>query len=378
MGVQQRVEKQRFAEEARFDWAAFRAQLPFARVGQPPLLRRRVVSLGGDIMASVMLQEGRPLPEPPASPDDVETWVSFGAARGRLRVPWPLVQALVHASGFAQDCRALSAAGLSLVAEHVLAQTARPLETSLGGALRIWPDMAEGAEPEVHLTLIVALSGTSHSMALDTTAETARRLEALFPPVSPLASLPVPVQMPVPISLHSPAFRIPLSELTAFAVGDVMMLDARWTPGDAVLIAGGTHQLGDAKRDSDTGFYAFAAPDLPLPNPERTEPMSSQPQVSAKRPAATAADVHRDSVAQDQADGPIHASLEHVSIVVSIELDNAEMPLGELLKLSLGSVLPFEGEVGERVRVLANGEPFAKGELVRITGGTGVRLLSLH
>jgi type III secretion system YscQ/HrcQ family protein len=372
MGMQETISKALVTKELRFDWVAFRGRLPMARAGQPPQSRRVVVPLGGDSLASVSLQDGAAWHDIETEAEEFETCVSFGAEKAHLRAPWQLVQALVDASGIAQDCRPLSAQGLSLVTESLLAVPAHALETVFGGSLRIWPEAAGDRKLGAQLVFVIALSGKSFAMTLDTTEATARRLKDLFPPVSPVALLTAPPQMPVPLSLLSPAFKMALTDLTSLLVGDVVMLDIRWTPRTAQLVAGKNIPMGEVNCDQDSGLVTLSAMAPRLSHDERNEPMLSQPQASDARPSEKA-----ENITQYQFDGPMQATLEHLAITVSVELDHAEMTLGELCKLSLGCVLPFEGEVGERVRVLANGEPFARGELVRIGEGTGVRLLSL-
>jgi len=62
------------------------------------------------------------------------------------------------------------------------------------------------------------------------------------------------------------------------------------------------------------------------------------------------------------------------AVDVQAVLGTARMPIGQLLRMGSGSVVPLDREVGEPVDLLLNGVPFAKGHLVVVEDRLAVRL----
>ncbi|MFO8014492.1 MAG: flagellar motor switch protein FliN [Phycisphaerae bacterium] len=79
----------------------------------------------------------------------------------------------------------------------------------------------------------------------------------------------------------------------------------------------------------------------------------------------------------DRGSGKIDLLLE-TSVDVSAVLGTIRMPIGELLRMGTGSVLPLNREAGEPVDLLLNGVPFAKGHLVVVENRLGVRLTEVE
>lgn len=79
----------------------------------------------------------------------------------------------------------------------------------------------------------------------------------------------------------------------------------------------------------------------------------------------------------NQGSGKIDLLLE-TTVDVSAVLGSVCMPIGELLRMGTGSVLPLNREAGEPVDLLLNGIPFAKGHLVVVENRLGVRLTEVE
>jgi flagellar motor switch protein FliN/FliY len=75
--------------------------------------------------------------------------------------------------------------------------------------------------------------------------------------------------------------------------------------------------------------------------------------------------------------GKIDLLLE-TRVDVSAVLGTIRMPIGELLRMGTGSVLPLNREAGQPVDLLLNGIPFAKGHLVVVENRLGVRLTEVE
>jgi flagellar motor switch protein FliN len=69
--------------------------------------------------------------------------------------------------------------------------------------------------------------------------------------------------------------------------------------------------------------------------------------------------------------------LRDVPLPVSIELGRARVPLGELMALAPGSLVPLERAAHEPVDVYVGGKLYARGEVVTIGAKYGIRVTSI-
>jgi len=67
-----------------------------------------------------------------------------------------------------------------------------------------------------------------------------------------------------------------------------------------------------------------------------------------------------------------------VPVTVTIEVGRTRLPLGELVRLSHGSLVELEREVHEPADVLVNGKVVARGEIVTVGERYGVRITSVE
>jgi len=73
----------------------------------------------------------------------------------------------------------------------------------------------------------------------------------------------------------------------------------------------------------------------------------------------------------------IPAEFHDVSLVLGAELGTVTIKVSDLINLNVGSVLKLERVADEKVTILANGTPFAHGEIVVINDRFGVRVTAL-
>lgn len=66
-----------------------------------------------------------------------------------------------------------------------------------------------------------------------------------------------------------------------------------------------------------------------------------------------------------------------VPLEVTVQLGRTRMPIRQLLQLSAGSVVELGKPAGERLDVLINGKPIARGEAVVVNDRFGVRLTDI-
>jgi flagellar motor switch protein FliN len=66
-----------------------------------------------------------------------------------------------------------------------------------------------------------------------------------------------------------------------------------------------------------------------------------------------------------------------VPVTVSAVLGNTRMPVGDLLKLVPGNVLPLDRKVGEAIDVYVNNRLVARGEVVLVEDRLGVTMTEI-
>lgn len=182
--------------------------------------------------------------------------------------------------------------------------------------------------PDAFLTLIVNVLSTFQTA----------------PPVPNVRTLKVPV------TWRSPDFDVPLTDLRDMAHRDVLLVNATWDD-----IATGTFWVGDTAvgEIERKGTQTFLRTKLARPGPKTTD---------------------TNWRGHEMNETSCTGSLGDVKIMMSIEIDRRSCLLSDIESLDVGSVLPFRNEEPEKVRLLANGETFAEGELVYVDDRIGLRL----
>ncbi len=67
----------------------------------------------------------------------------------------------------------------------------------------------------------------------------------------------------------------------------------------------------------------------------------------------------------------------HVPLEISVELGRVNMPLHAVTRLGRGTVVDLKKEANAEVDLLANGQVFARGEVVTADGKLGVRIVDV-
>ncbi|MDQ6951020.1 MAG: FliM/FliN family flagellar motor switch protein [Mariprofundales bacterium] len=70
-------------------------------------------------------------------------------------------------------------------------------------------------------------------------------------------------------------------------------------------------------------------------------------------------------------------AIMHVPLAVSVELARVNMPLHAVARLHRGMVIELNKDANAEVDILANGQVFARGEVVAIGGKLGVRVIEV-
>ncbi len=113
--------------------------------------------------------------------------------------------------------------------------------------------------------------------------------------------------------------------------------------------------------------------------------MTQSPIADTDQAAADAADVEVQDARLDEVSprqnsrgaGKIDLLLD-TTVEVSAVLGSTRMPIGELLRMGVGSVIGLDREAGQPVDLLLNGVAFAKGHLVVVEDRMAVRLTEVE
>lgn len=275
------------------------------------------------------------------------TRVMVGDATLEVRHPVDLLQRLMDARSVSGRAAMFGADEAALVAEHLLAPHLEALEQLLGAPMRIVECGAlEAPGPAVggRLTLDGEEAG---AIALDGDPAVLERLAKLGGRDRAQGD-----GIAFEAALEGRPVALPPGDFAALEPGDAVLLDvgSNGMGAERVVIGGG---LGARVREVDGRHVLVEAP-----HPVQRSEAEGWPMMPKSDP--------------ETGDDPVTGSLP---VTVAIELDRTVMPLAEIEGLQAGSVLPFGGGMPGIVRVLANGAPFADGEMVRVGERIGVRLI---
>lgn len=120
-------------------------------------------------------------------------------------------------------------------------------------------------------------------------------------------------------------------------------------------------------------------------------PAAPPAQAAAPAPAAPAAPTPTATTSGPVAAGPTHTGsrqssvdtgnldlLLDIELPVMVRMGQTEMPLGELLKLTPGSILELNRAADAPVELLVNGKQIAKGEVVVVDGNFAFRITEIE
>jgi flagellar motor switch protein FliN len=67
-----------------------------------------------------------------------------------------------------------------------------------------------------------------------------------------------------------------------------------------------------------------------------------------------------------------------VELPIVVSFGETEMPLKDVLRLGVGSVIELDKSVNDPVTIIVNDKPIARGEVVMVDGNYGVRVLEVE
>ena len=81
--------------------------------------------------------------------------------------------------------------------------------------------------------------------------------------------------------------------------------------------------------------------------------------------------------AQSPSYTPMLDRLMDLELPLAVALGRAVMPIGDVLKMTSGSLIELDRQVGEHVELMVHGTVIARGEIVSVKGNYGVRILEI-
>jgi type III secretion protein Q len=156
----------------------------------------------------------------------------------------------------------------------------------------------------------------------------------------------------VPLAVRIGAVRLSLAELKGIEPGDVVFADVACPPGEALVVYG---EGWSHAAKHDRGMITVAGPRRPL---------------ALQDGGGWMADPDSDAAA------PVER-LDQLPVTLVFELGRSELPLAAVQGLAPGAVIPLGRDPGEAVDIIANGRRIGRGEIVRVEGELGVRVVRL-
>jgi flagellar motor switch protein FliN/FliY len=137
------------------------------------------------------------------------------------------------------------------------------------------------------------------------------------------------------------------------------------------------------KRRLGLGDAAGAAPAPPAPTPAAVPAMPAAPAPAAPSPAATNTRIAAPpQAAARPAAAPVDTGnldlLMDIELPVMVRMGQTEMQLGDLLKLTPGSILELNRPADAPVELLVNSKLIAKGEVVVVDGNFAFRITEIE
>jgi type III secretion protein Q len=151
--------------------------------------------------------------------------------------------------------------------------------------------------------------------------------------------------------------RWPVAELRALAHGDLLALD------------GVSHHRGALTGGVDLSLGTGDAPTFSATLTSRGARIDA--------PATPPGAPRMTDALNDTAPAMDRATLDALTVEVSVEIAHAERTVGEVASWRPGAVLEFSTPLGEPCVVRAGGRTVARGELVDVDGRVGVRVTEL-
>ena len=249
---------------------------------------------------------------------------------------------------------------ISIVLEHFLSEPLAQLESAKGFECNVDSVDLVSVQLDVGNWVAFELEGLPFNdspswMFLSHETVKEHFLEALTGPLAAAPTCATLSSLVMELRHLSAPVAFPKDELGLYCVGDVMLVPENWLSGGAgIVLVNDTFgaRLESGQDKAVLGGTLQSIGEINSTFYQEFEGMTHEYEANSF----------------DIADLPI---------LLSVELERAEVTVTELQGLTVGSVLPFKGGTPETLKLYANGRYFGSGKLVRIDDEIGVQLDAL-
>ena len=360
-----------------------------ARCGNAALIRRRPFGLRvGNRQVQMVL-----LPGAGGAGDAPWLALSLDGAPAAVALPWSLIRRITG-----QPLEAATPDDAALLVEDALTGWLDAAEDALGLSLRfaqVTRDLPQIADP-VALSLGIEIAGSQpsrHRLRLMLSPAAADALaRALAHWDRPRGALP---GLSLRLRIEIDDTPITLAELESLAPGDALLLPGDVTERQAVAIVEGA--LAAPVAPVPGGGWRLAAPFAPrppqgavwpahaptqLPNTfiPRTDAMTDADQQPGQQPGTDPAPASTtDAAPGDQpreGDGQL-AAIDALELRLSFRVGEALMPLAELRRAGVGTIVTLDRPDGAPVDIVVNGQVVGTGQIVTVAGQKACEIRTL-
>ncbi|MEM6339684.1 MAG: FliM/FliN family flagellar motor switch protein [Pseudomonadota bacterium] len=266
--------------------------------------------------------------------------IRFGEQRLTACLPEDAIDALLSAHDVRDAWKSYGAKTAAMVLEHLLAPVMTTLESHLDAPFRVARIIDQPLDAP-SLALAVASTVATYHVGLSGDDALIAPLIRLMTPADQQDARLTSETLRFSMSLTGPSFQMPQYDLDALRPGDGVFVEGDWARLQHPLLIISGRLCASAKQQEE-GFVLKSDLDR-IQTPEI----------------------------------PMTEITDVLPVTITIELAQTTLPLTEIQDLRQGSVLPFADDLPTNVALTANGQPFGRGDLVRIDDKIAIRLTEI-
>lgn len=245
---------------------------------------------------------------------------------------------------------------LGLITELIVAPLAHPLEVALQGSLQVArTQLPDASRTPTHSGIPISVEipdANPEPLWLMADIPTLKRIIELVMHHSEVRRHTSFPSLSIPIRILGPECSLQQDEIDALKVGDGILFEQPWAANLAQRAIFADHL---------TANLQFTGGELRL---------------ATSLTSITRRNAHMPNI--DDLSNASTIDLNEMPIDVSIELSRTKTTLEEIASLTTGSIVPFDSEFSQQIKLLANSTEFATGELVKLNNKIAVRIINRY
>jgi type III secretion protein Q len=277
---------------------------------------------------------------------------TLDGAPGRLCLARATVERWLSQADPGGDAGALAPEHAALLLESFLADEIGRLEKHLEGTLELASvGVVDGVSDPSFVLAVEGEAKRRETWLLHADSGLASKIGKLLDAASPEQAELQP-DLPLPVAFQWGAAVLSAGELRSLRPGDVVMTDGRAADAQAIQAVFAQRLIASVQPEGKSGRL-----------------LSSPTPIDKTRWGWT---MDEEKAPAEQ---PDEAGFEDLPVTIVFELGRTTMPLGEISRLSAGSLISLPDISEVEVDLLANGKRIGRGEIVKIGEGVGVRIV---